>query len=127
MATFILDAVSHGPDTWWWKYQNLLIHLAAGLLVAWLTALLAAAATERGGSRPWLFGAVVASLWLLHPLQVSTVLYTVQRMTELSALFVLAGLVSSVKGRNELAHSSWRGWMLIGLGFGLFWPLAVLS
>ena len=127
MMTFILDATAHGPDTWWWKYQNLLIHLVSGLLVAWLAAMLAQAVGKRAGSDPWLFGVVAGALWLLHPLQVSTVLYTVQRMTELSTLFVLAGLVCYVRGRHWLSVSSWRGWLLIALGFGLFYPLGVFS
>ena len=36
---------------------------------------------------------LVAGLWLLHALHISTVLYTVQRMAQLSALFVFAGLL----------------------------------
>jgi tetratricopeptide (TPR) repeat protein len=127
MTTFILDAISHGPDTWWWKYQNLLIHLVSGLLVAWFAAILAKTVAGREGSDSWLFGAVAGALWLLHPLQVSTVLYTVQRMTELSTLFVLAGLVCYARGRQVLAISRWRGWLLIALGFGVFYPLAALS
>jgi hypothetical protein len=36
---------------------------------------------------------VAAALWLLHPLHVSTVLYVVQRMAQLSSLFTLLGLL----------------------------------
>ena len=99
MATFIADAVTHGPDVWWWKYNNLMLHLISGLLVCWLTALLLQALPKKTGVDPWIAGIVVGGLWLLHPIQVSTVLYTVQRMTELSTLFVLAGLICYVKGR----------------------------
>lgn len=42
---------------------------------------------------------VAASLWMLHPYWVSTTLYVVQRMTILSALFMLAGMVGYLKGR----------------------------
>jgi hypothetical protein len=48
-------------------------------------------------------------------------------MTELSTLFVLAGLVSYVKGRRAQEQSVAKGWLLIVLGFGVFFPLAVLS
>ena len=127
MATFIGDAVTHGPDIWWWKWNNLMFHLISGLLVFWLTALLVQAAAKNINFNPWMLGIIAAGFWLLHPLHVSTVLYTVQRMTELSSLFVLAGLVSYVKGRLVQEQSAGLGWLLIGLGFGLLYPLAVLS
>ena len=74
-----------------------------------------------------MLAAGVAAAWLLHPLMVSTVLYTVQRMTELSTLFVLAGLVCYLQGRRVQADSPGAGWALIGFGFFVFYPLAVLS
>ena len=40
MATFIGDAIVHGPDIWWWKFSNVMYHLMGGLLVFWLTVLL---------------------------------------------------------------------------------------
>jgi len=127
MATFIADAVTHGPDIWWWKYSNLMLHLISGLLVCWLTALLLQALPRKTGVDPWIAGVVVGGLWLLHPIQVSTVLYTVQRMTELSTLFVLAGLICYVKGRLLHDRSALSGWILIGIGFFVFYPLGVFS
>jgi len=127
MATFITDAVTHGPDVWWWKFNNLMLHLISGLLVCWLTALLLQALPKKTGVDPWIAGVVVGGLWLLHPIQVSTVLYTVQRMTELSTLFVFAGLICYVKGRLLHDRSVLAGWMLIGIGFFVFYPLGVLS
>jgi len=127
MATFIADAVTHGADIWWWKYSNLMLHLISGLLVCWLTALLLQALPKKTGADPWIAGAVIGGLWLLHPIQVSTVLYTVQRMTELSTLFVLAGLICYVKGRILQDRSALSGWMLIGIGFFVFYPLGVFS
>ena len=127
MATFVADAVTHGPDIWWWKYNNLMVHLISGLLVCWLTALLLQALPKRTGVDPWIAGVVVGGLWLLHPIQVSTVLYTVQRMTELSTLFVFAGLICYVKGRLLHDRSALSGWMLIGIGFFVFYPLGVFS
>ena len=127
MATFIADAVTHGPDVWWWKYNNLMLHLISGLLVCWLTALLLQALPRKTGIDPWIAGVVVGGLWLLHPIQVSTVLYTVQRMTELSTLFVLAGLICYVKGRLLHDRSALSGWILIGIGFFVFYPLGVFA
>jgi len=127
MATFIGNAITHGPDIWWWKFTNVMLHLASGLLVCGLTAMLLQVSSKRFAADPWIVGIIIAGFWLLHPLQVSTVLYTVQRMTELSTLFVLAGLVCYVRGRLVQEQSPGIGWLYIGLGFGLFYPLAVLS
>ncbi len=127
MATFIADAVTHGPDIWWWKFSNLMLHLTSGLLVCWLTALLLQALPKKTGVDPWIAGVIVGGLWLLHPIQVSTVLYTVQRMTELSTLFVLAGLICYVKGRLLQDRSAVSGWILIAIGFFVFYPLGVFS
>jgi tetratricopeptide (TPR) repeat protein len=127
MMTFIADAVTHGPDIWWWKYDNLLLHLISGLLVFWLTALLVKASPSKLPVDPWTAGLTVGALWLLHPLQVSTVLYTVQRMTELSTLFAFAALVAYSKGRLVQETSNLRGWAIIALGFVVFFPLSVLS
>ena len=48
-----------------------------------------------------------ATIWVLHPLMVSTVLYTVQRMTELATLFSLAALISFIHYRQALTND-WR-------------------
>lgn len=127
MATFIGDAIIHGPDIWWWKFSNLMIHLVGGLLVFWLTALLLVASSDSKVQRPWLVAAVLAAFWLLHPLHISTVLYTVQRMTELSAVFVLAGLICYVHGRQVQDVAARTGWLIIAAGFVVFFPLALLS
>src|SRR3546814_5561048 len=67
-----------------------------------------------------------AARWALHPMQVSTVLYVVQRMTELAALFSLLGLICYVYGRQFVARpiAAWT-WMASGIGF--FGLLAALS
>lgn len=44
----------------------------------------------------------VAAVWLLHPMHVSTVLYVVQRMAQLSALFTLLALIAFVYSRDAL-------------------------
>lgn len=127
MASFIGDAMIHGPNIWWWKLSNLVFHLISGLLVYWLAVLLVRARPNNNYADPRILGAIVAAFWLLHPIHVSTVLYTVQRMTELSTLFVFAGLIAYVKGRLVQESSKAVGWLYIGLGFALFFPLAVFS
>ena len=60
--------------------------------------------------------AVSAAVWGLHPIQLTSVLYIVQRMTSLSALFVLLGLLVYLHGRKRLHDAPGRGLVLMTTG-----------
>jgi tetratricopeptide (TPR) repeat protein len=127
LATFSLQYYSWPSDPGAFKYVNLAIHLLNGCLLFWLllrlTELIALPRREAV-----LASLLAAGLWLIHPLQVSTVLYVVQRMTELSALFSLAGLLAYVVGRKRVINGatiSGYAWMSLGVGLGTL--LATLS
>ncbi|MEX2352770.1 MAG: hypothetical protein WD709_01190, partial [Gammaproteobacteria bacterium] len=87
-------AVQHGawPDNpFAFKVVNLFIHLLCGGLIF----LICRRVTQylKFSKREGLFFSFfVGAVWLLHPIQLTTVLYVVQRMTQLSALFVLLGV-----------------------------------
>lgn len=100
-------------NTFQFKVTNLVIHLANACLVYWLATLLldihgGNTGVNHGKRQPWLPG-MAAAIWTLHPLQVTSVLYVVQRMTSLSALFVLAGLIAFIHGRRLLQERDLRG------------------
>ena len=131
MLTFALNYYFFGPAPFSFKLVNLIIHILTGVALYVLgRQLLNAyrrihnpALTENNAA--WIALAASAA-WLLHPLNLTAVLYVVQRMTSLSTLFTVAGLCFYTWGR-------WRRWngqnglplMLAGiLGFGL---LALLS
>ena len=118
-----------GNDVWYFKLVNLLAHLCNGLLVLLLARLLLNEGTVRTVSPRHvdLVAILVASLWLLSPMQVSTVLYVVQRMTLLAATFMLAGMLAYGWGRVMLRdHAVWGG-LLIACALLICWPLALLS
>lgn len=110
------------------KLTNLLIHAASALLVFQLCLRLFELIPHEPSARamPGRLAALAISLaWALHPLQVSSVLYIVQRMELASQFFVLMSLLVYIRARrNEIAGmSSWH-WliaslisMLLGLGF----------
>jgi tetratricopeptide (TPR) repeat protein len=113
------------------KLTNVVIHVLNGLLVYWLSVLLLRryAGGARPGSAQAGWGAMqsylpllVAALWLLHPIQLTSVLYVVQRMTSMAAFFVLAGLLLFVMGRIRLEAGRAYGltWMFAGLAGGVF-------
>jgi tetratricopeptide (TPR) repeat protein len=66
---------------------------------------------------------LTAALWLLHPINLTPVLYVVQRMTSLSALFVLTALWCHVTGRLWMAAGDRRGLWLALAGL----PLAAVG
>jgi hypothetical protein len=122
--TFGINHALSGLDPWAFKVTNLVIHLATGALVFVFTRLLYRAATGMVGDprRGNLLAAATAAVWLLHPLHVSTVLYTVQRMAQLSSLGLLAALSCYFWGRLRIAEGrSGALWMLISA------PIALLT
>lgn len=125
MLSFIANQWASAGDVWAYKYTNLMIHLLCGVLVFWLCGRLLQEHPLKFYC--WAVALWVTAFWLLTPLQVSTVLYVVQRMAQLSTLFVLAGLVTYVIGRQNLECRSKLGIALI-LSCYLFWlPVAILS
>ncbi|MEX2354119.1 MAG: hypothetical protein WD709_08025 [Gammaproteobacteria bacterium] len=123
MLSFVMNAQDWPPSVTALKYTNIMIHLLCGLALFWFALLL----SERLGQKrehSLQIALFVTALWLLHPLNVSTTLYIIQRMTQLMTLFALLALVCYLKGRF-LAESSPRT-ALLWLGLCLF-PFALLS
>lgn len=111
----------------YFKETNLVIHLLTGLALWGLTRLLLRAYRERApggvseGYERWLAVAISAA-WLLHPLNLTGVLYIVQRMASLAALFTVCAVIAYVWGRLRLNAGKGGGLaILLGgfLGLGL--------
>jgi protein O-mannosyl-transferase len=115
------------------KAVNLAVHLTIGaLLYFFAQAVLSTPALRPHGLTAFDRSAVAliaVSLWLLHPIHVSTVLYAVQRMAQLSALFTLAGLLVFIRYRQRWAQEGARTGELIAafLWLVLLGLFAVLS
>jgi tetratricopeptide (TPR) repeat protein len=125
MLSFLLDARDWPADPASFKHTNTILHLLNGLLLFLLIRKLAHALEHPAAS----MAAILAmALWLMHPLWVSTTLYAVQRMAQLSTLFVLAGLWLYIRTRLQnpplLCAKTVLG---TGLAIGLMGLLAVLS
>jgi len=87
------------------KATNLAIHAATSVLLYFLFLAVLESfdyGPDRGARR--LLALTAAALWLLHPLNVSTVLYAVQRMAQLAALFTVAGLLVFMRHRQRWAQ-----------------------
>lgn len=95
---FALDFSLGGKDAGVFKIHSLLVHCLTTLLVFGLVRRLLAL-PHAGGAWPAWAAPAMAAVWALHPLQVSTVLYVVQRMEMLATLFVVLALLAYLKGR----------------------------
>jgi hypothetical protein len=85
-------------------------------------------ATREGDPPSEWFAWLGATIWLLHPLFASTVLYVVQRMAMLSAFFILIALLAYVKGRVALELRRTRlACLLLAIVVPLSTVLALLS
>lgn len=131
MLSFAANYYATGLDPYYFKLTNLVIHLFNGVGVFVLTSLLLNFYWKRfepnlsAAHLKWLVLAVT-SAWLLHPLNLTSVLYVVQRMTSLSALFSIWGLVVFMWGRTRL-YDGKSGALVILASLLLFTPLAALS
>lgn len=114
MATLMLNAAIGGTDGVAYKVGNILLHLLCGGLVFWLVRDIQRL-DPRTAPRAALGATVVAAIWLLNPAVVSTVLYAVQRMAQVSTFFVLAALVAFVRGMALWGVRPTAARVLIGL------------
>ncbi|GAB4357983.1 MAG: hypothetical protein Kow0073_16220 [Immundisolibacter sp.] len=117
--SFALNQYLHGDTTpYAWKATNVAIHGVNALLVAALLLMVLRRLTVRGALPARMApGAALAlaALWALHPIQISSVLYVVQRMTSLSGTFTLAALLCLLRAREMWAGGPGGGTMGYGL------------
>jgi len=103
MLSFVINDYDWPSQPGPFKYTNLMLHLLVGTLIfgfaRTLAALRAVTATQAS-----LVALVASVAWLVHPMQLSTSMLVVQRMTQLSALFAFAG----VWGYTALARRAER-------------------
>jgi len=131
MLSFTLNRYFFGIAPYSHKVINLIIHLLTGIGLYLLSRLVMRSyrlyrhPELSDNTLKWL-PLVVAGLWLVHPLNLTPVLYIVQRMTSLAALFTVLGLCLYMTGRLRLLDGK-RGLPLILTGLILFGGLAVFS
>lgn len=121
MLSFALDYWRGGGlDPYVFKTTNLLIHAVTTLALALLMRRLLMAV--QWPPRHVAIGALVlALLWAIHPLQVSSVLYVVQRMQTLCTLFMVLALWAYLAMRQaQIAGQRSRQYGVLAV---LFWVL----
>jgi hypothetical protein len=120
MLTFGLNHAASGLDPFVFKATNLALHLLTGALVYFVCVRLGLLfQTLRGGTFDEecvkLWGWLATTIWLVHPLNLSPVLLSVQRMTILSTAFVLLGLLTYLVGRRRLVDGNRTGFAWVAV------------
>lgn len=127
MASFALNAWIGGYSPTSFKVGNLITHLLCGLILFLFVRRLLIQDARLQRKAAWL-AAIVAALWLLHPLHASTVLYAVQRMAQLSTLTILLGLWCYLELRIRLQQGpTWVATTGLLVGIPAVTLLAFLS
>lgn len=128
--TFALNFYFGGSGSYSFKIVNVAIHLVNGLLFFTLLRQIISQWHKNGvivsdATTKWL-PVLCAAAWLLHPLNLTAVLYVVQRETSLCSLFILLGCVLYCHGRSRLMAGR-SGWWWIYLGTAVCGLLALGS
>ena len=125
MVSFALNYQFFGAAPFSFKVANLAIHYVNALLIFLLVWQLSTASVlKRNGQHALVLALSVAGIWALHPMNTMPVLHVVQRMTSLSAFFMLAGLSLYWYGRTAKTR---LGFCAIAASVLVCWPAAVYS
>ncbi|WP_237561461.1 hypothetical protein [Frateuria defendens] len=101
--SFAANYLFTGLDPFWMKLTNLAIHLLNGVMLFLLTRMLMRSLIAPTGDRTATWpAALVTGAWMVLPINLTSVLYVVQRMESLANLFVLAGLLGYVTARQRM-------------------------
>jgi len=103
LLSFMINDNTWPSYPWSFKYTNMLIHMLNGVLI-FIACLQLSRFNSTIIKQRFLFAGIATTIWLIHPMQTSTVLYVIQRMTQLSTLFTLAGIVCFLHGRYLLSQ-----------------------
>ena len=115
--TFAVNSYFAGASTFAYKATNLTIHIITALLIS---KFLMAVFVRLNNCRQTFtttelryLALFCTAVWALHPLQVSTVLYVVQRMAMLSTLFSMLALLTYIYLRTQNHSSVKRGSLIL--------------
>lgn len=122
-VTFALDYWrGGGADPATFKTTNILIHALTVLALGWLFRSVLLAAGVAAARAQWAAPAL-ALAWALHPLQVSSVLYAVQRLQTMGTLFLVLALMAYLRARRaQVEAQPARTWWMLAV---LLWVLAM--
>jgi hypothetical protein len=125
--SFLIHASNWPTSPYLFKLFNFVFHLLNGLLLYVVNVKILRILKLVDKKQIHKLAILATLLWLWHPFLVSTVLYSVQRMTILPVMFVLLGFLIYINGRIIQKVNYNRGLKYLYFAIYLFTSLAVLS
>lgn len=126
--TLALQQSSWPDDPASFKLVNVFIHLINSVLMALIVYWLLPHLFSNINQYRFTMAILLSAFWALLPIQISTVLYVVQRMVLLSSLFMLLAILFYIWARAELCLQKFtRAGIIFCLGVGISSLLAILS
>ena len=104
MLSFALNHYFFTLNPFAYKLTNVVIHLFNTISIYFLSILLLKIHFRARNSYSIAF--VIAIAWGCHPINLTSVLYVVQRMTSLSAFFTISGMISYLLSRQYLVEGN---------------------
>ncbi len=126
LLTFALQADQWEVGAGAFLRVKVFIHLLNAILMAWCVRRLFTLRGETDGAATML-GCTVSSIWVLLPLLATSSLLVVQRMTTLSAMLMLLGLMAYLAARATVGRSPRRALVLMGASLTVATVLASLA
>jgi hypothetical protein len=127
LASFYLnDNIWTSAEPADFKYTNVLLHLINGVLIFFFIHKVTEISKLDSFYQTWL-PLLTASLWLIAPLHTTTVLYVIQRMTELVTLFTLSSLISYLFLKESILSEHYKKTLFYLTLFILNFALAFFS
>lgn len=131
--SFAVNYLATGLDPYWMKLTNLLFHMLNGWLMYLLSLALLRSDPAHRHLRVRLIAMLITAGWMLLPINLTAVLYVVQRMESMANLFVLLGLLGYMAGRRRMlgsagrAGSNWGGFALCAISVTIPTALGILA
>ena len=123
--SFALNHFFNGFDPFYFKLTNVVIHCLNSILVFFVIRQFMTTTQQAQATRDAnLSSGIIAFIWATHPIQLTSVLYVVQRMTSLSAGFLLAALLLHILARERGGREGMIG---LAIAWLIFWPLSYFS
>ncbi|MDG9668252.1 hypothetical protein ONV78_10945 [Hahella sp. CR1] len=129
LLTFVMNDQAWPASPFSLKSTNLAFHLINALLFVLVVKQLLTLVNFSGGEKyRYYIALIVALIWALHPINVSTVLYAIQRMAQISTLFSLIAMYVTLKFCSESAlHSNLWAWVKYSFVFGCIVVVGVFA